>query len=107
MVLQNSQIEVLATSKGNEMITNFAKENLSNCGYNFRVGQIFEPGTGKELIGNGNSGFKIPTNGTAIIRTKEKVKLPLDICASYSSPFRLAKEGILLLNACIVEPGYE
>jgi deoxycytidine triphosphate deaminase len=107
MVLNDTEIETLATTVGSEMITDFKKTNLFNCGYNFRIGQIYEPGTGIEIIKDGCPGFKIPPNGTAVIRTKEKVKLPLNICASYSSPFKLAREGILLLNACMVEPGYE
>lgn len=33
--------------------------------------------------------------------------MPPDLCGSYAPLFRLAKQGVLLLNASTVEPGYE
>ena len=87
------------------LITPLKNENVFSCGYNLSIGSVFKPGTGKEQqIGNG---IKIPPNGTAIIMTKEKVKLPNDIYATYNPPYDLARQGILMLNACVVEPAYE
>ena len=85
----------------------FDESNLFSIGYKFRIGQIFEAGTGVQLVKEDFIGLIIPPNGTAIVMTREKVNLPEDICAAYFPTYDLAKQGILLLNASMVEPGYE
>jgi hypothetical protein len=85
----------------------FVEANLFSCGYRLGIGQIFEPGTGKQLMKDDFVGLKIPPNGTAIVMTKEKVKMPGNIYGAYYPTFELAQHGILMLNAAIVEPGYE
>jgi hypothetical protein len=39
--------------------------------------------------------------------TREFVKMPSTLCASYTPLNRLASSGVMLLNSAIVEPGYE
>ena len=105
MVLNDEEITDLI--KTQQIIDPFEPKNLSGCGYTFRVGQIFEPETGRLILDDKTPGHKIPPNGTVIIMTKERVKMPDLLCANYTPLFRLAKEGILLLNSSLVEPGYE
>ncbi|MBC8153642.1 MAG: hypothetical protein H7Z72_12090 [Bacteroidetes bacterium] len=105
MILNDGEITDLITTLG--LVGPIEPRNLSGCGYTFRVGQIFEPETGRQVLDDKTPGHKIPPNGTAIIMTKEMVKMPDFLCANYTPLFRLAKEGILLMNASLVEPLYE
>lgn len=51
--------------------------------------------------------YELKPNELIFFQTKEKIKLPLDHSASYTALDSIAKQGILLINASIVEPGYE
>src|SRR5262249_39093751 len=90
-----------------------APKNIKNCAYTLRAGKVFQTETGKEeLLGStdGNSRsivWEIGPSETLIVRTREKVKMPNDLCATYAPLYRLSKQGVMLLNASIVEPGYE
>lgn len=43
---------------------------------------------------------------TLVVMTRENITMPSDVCGTYAPLFRLAKQGVMLLNASIVEPGY-
>lgn len=51
--------------------------------------------------------FELKPNELVLFQTVEKVKLPLRLSASYAALDSVAKQGILLINASMVEPGYE
>lgn len=113
MTIVDDEIQALVGSKS--LITDFDAKNLINCRYNLRAAQAFLPKTGEEVIvGKGRINrykkrdcWVIKPSETMVIMTKEKVKIPLDMYASYSQLDRLARKGLMLVNVSIVEPGYE
>lgn len=53
-----------------------------------------------------NNTYVLKPNELIFFQTKEKIRLPLNIAAFYSSLDSIAKRGLLLINASVVEPGY-
>ena len=51
--------------------------------------------------------YELKPNELIIFQTTEKIRMPLSLSASYTALDSVAKQGILLINASIVEPGYE
>lgn len=51
--------------------------------------------------------YELKPNELIVFQTREKISLPLDLSASYTALDSIAKQGILLINASIVEPGYD
>ncbi len=105
MILPDNEIKKLIFQAN--LLNNHSDHNIRNCAYNLRVGKMVEPETGevKDVNANDNS-IKIGPSETMILITKEIVNMPENLCATYSPLFRLAKQGIMLINASIVEPGY-
>lgn len=54
-----------------------------------------------------NNTYELKPNELIFFQTKEKIRLPMNIAASYSALDSIAKQGLLLINASIVEPGYK
>ena len=54
-----------------------------------------------------NSWYELKPNELVIFQTKEKVKMPLNLSGTYTPLDSIAKQGLLLINASIVESGYE
>lgn len=118
------------------LIRNFDEECLRNSSYRLRVGKLVKPGGNNVLAFDGNEpnkgwaskiwrkiaevipqskeGFKIVNNRyelkpneLIIFQTREIIKMPLNLSATYAALDSVAKQGILLINASMVEPGYE
>ncbi len=95
------------------LIGNFKESGLRNCRYNLRAGRAFASGTGDEIIveqtGTQESQkiWKIEPSETLMILTAESLQMPDDCMASYGQLHRLARQGLLLVNSSIVEPGYQ
>ena len=53
-----------------------------------------------------NNRYELKPNELIIFQTAEKVKIPITLSASYSALDSIAKRGLLLINASMVEPGY-
>lgn len=51
--------------------------------------------------------YELKPNELIVFQTTEKIRMPLNLSASYTALDSIAKQGILLINASIVEPGYE
>jgi dUTPase len=76
------------------------------------AGAVFEPGTGNQLVLKKDKAgtplfWELGPNETLVVMTTETVKIPGDLCASYSPLHRLATAGVMLLNPAIVEPLYD
>lgn len=99
MILSNDSI-----LKSN-MISDFEQKSLKNCSYKIRVGDIFEPETGK-VIDISTNGYLLKPSEIVIIQSLEKFELPKTITASYSSLNSLSMKGVLLINSSMIEPGY-
>lgn len=54
-----------------------------------------------------NDRYELKPNELVIFQTREKIRMPLNLSASYAALDSIAKQGILLINASMVEPGYE
>ena len=111
MILADFQIEELVGTS--QLISPFEVEKLSNCRYNLRAGKAFSPESGDELVvGNVENNrrlraWAIKPSETLVIMTLEAVKIPSNLMATYGQLNRMAQQGLLLINASIVEPGYE
>lgn len=96
------------------LIEDFDPRLISNCTYSFRIGRLFEAGSGDEIqlatkgqgVRNGRHVKILGPNETAIIETRETINLPQDVMATYSPLNSLASHGLMLLNSSVVEPGY-
>jgi len=111
MVLNDTDIQNRITSA--QLLTDYDVGNIQNCGYVLRAGKVFQPTTGAEEVLNTAVGrrkalvWEIGPSECLVVRTEEKVKMPNDICATYAPLFHLSSQGLMLLNASVVEPGYE
>lgn len=54
-----------------------------------------------------NDRYELKPNELVIFQTREKIRMPLNLSASYAALDSVAKQGILLINASMIEPGYE
>ncbi len=100
--------DIAALIMSNSLLTNHSANNIQNCAYALRAGKAFEPGSGDELILKPqHHHWTIGPSEVLIIETRERVKIPGDLCASYTPLQSLASKGVMLINASIVEPYYE
>jgi len=91
---------------------------IKYCGYELTLGKVISPSTGrlqwvedrpKRSLRNlmtAKNCYVIEPSEMLIIVTKELVKMPSDLCATYGQLNRLANHGLMILNTSIVEPGY-
>ncbi len=122
-------------TQNSNLIENFNEDCLRNSSYRLRVGKLIKPGgtqildfnmkekdkgwTGKiwkkiaGAIHENEEGFKIVNNRyelkpneLIIFQTREKINMPLNLSATYAALDSVAKQGVLLINASMVEPGY-
>lgn len=110
MILIDTEIEALITAQN--LLTDHDIVKIKNCAYNLRVGKVFQPRTGEEELlapvgATKKVVWEIGPSETLVVKTKESVNMPNNLCATYAPLYRLSKRGIMLLNASIVEPGYE
>jgi deoxycytidine triphosphate deaminase len=111
MVLNDTEIQQRINSA--QLLSSHDPGKIRNCGYTLRAGKVFQPKTGEEILLNVTANntravvWEIGASETLIVRTKEKVKMSNDLCATYAPLYHLSSLGVMLLNASIVEPGYE
>jgi deoxycytidine triphosphate deaminase len=96
------------------MIAPFRPDGLLHCRYNLRAARVFSAETGTEQVigehlpdGSTRRVWSISPTETLLIMTTERVKIPWDIVGQYGQLFRLAQQGLILMNTSIVEPGYD
>jgi deoxycytidine triphosphate deaminase len=111
MILSDTEIQRRINQQ--RLISDYDQDNIQNCAYTLRTGQVFQPETGQEEILGMTSGstgsvvWEIGPSETLVVMTRERVNIPADVCATYAPLHRLAQQGVMLLNASLVEPGYE
>jgi deoxycytidine triphosphate deaminase len=111
MIIPDSEItkRIQATPS---LISNHDPVNVRNCGYTLRVSKAFQPESPDLLSLQSAAGrpiqnvWRIGPSETLVVMTQEVINMPDDLCGVYAPLHRLAKQGILLLNASIVEPRY-
>jgi deoxycytidine triphosphate deaminase len=112
-VLSDGEIRDLIASA--QMIENALDGNIFACSYEFRPGVIVP--TGSDSPDEGSRDWTGPTTAGDLypvkpgelvwVRTIEKVSMPTDICASWWQTNRLSRQGLMLVNMSMVEPGYQ
>ena len=119
MTLNDEDITA-AVIKG-ELIDPYKPENVRNCRYYLRVGRVFMPETGNELLldpvavhpastGAAQSrplAWCIEPSETLVVMTEEVINIPPHLFATYGPLNHLAQQGLLLVNPSIIEPGYK
>ena len=110
MTLNDRDIRSLIDS--DNLLHGHDPSHVQNCGCLLTAGTVFAADTGKEVPLDSNSNqhqhfWELPPNETLIVMTREVVKMPPNLCASYGPLHRHAKCGIMLLNPAVVEPQYE
>ena len=110
MTLNDDHIRSLVASDG--LIRGHEPRNVQNCGCMLTAGTVFSPDTGREVpLGSGSTEtqhfWELPPSETLIVMTREIVKMPTRLWASYGPLNRHARSGVMLLNPAIVEPCYE
>jgi deoxycytidine triphosphate deaminase len=110
MILNDADIRGLTSSAN--LLTEHDPDNIRNCAYTLRASSVFRPETGEQELLNVSAGsrrqllWEIGPAETLVVMTRENITMPSDVCGTYAPLFRLAKQGVMLLNASIVEPGY-
>jgi deoxycytidine triphosphate deaminase len=109
-----NDIEIKQRVDSDHLIDPFRKEGLLHCRYNLRAARVFSAETGTEQVigerlpdGSTRRVWSISPTETFIIMTCERVKIPWDLVGQYGQLFRLAQQGLILMNTSIVEPGYD
>ena len=111
MIIPDSEIE-RRIQMNPPLISDYAQANLKNCGYTLRVSKVFQPESKDLLFSQPTAGlppqtlWKLGPSETLVVMTRESINMPTDLCGVYAPLHRLGKQGVLLLNASIVEPGY-
>lgn len=111
MILNDA--EITQRIKVDNLVANHDPAGIVNCRYNLRIGKVFEPESGREILPNIDD--KGRTRNTCIIgpaealivMTEESLRMPSSLCGWYSPLHRHARHGIMLLSGSVVEPGYE
>ena len=110
MTLNDDRIRSLIDADG--LIRGHDPRNVQNCGCMLTAGTVFAADTGEEVpLGSGSTEtqhfWELPPSETLIVMTREVVKMPERLWASYGPLNRHARSGVMLLNPAIVEPCYE
>ncbi len=115
MVLNDTEINARIAGAA-PLLDDHDPTRVKNCAYTLRAGKVFAPPTGLEEVINPAVGpfcpelqhiWQIGPSEVLVVRTRERVRMPADLCATYAPLYRLSRQGVMLLNASLVEPGYE
>jgi deoxycytidine triphosphate deaminase len=114
MILDDSEILNLVNTSSPDLplLDPFDAGALRNSCYNLRPAKAFKPKSGDELIlGSkvlgGRDYWSIRPSETLVVMTRECLNLPEDLMGQYGQLNSLARHGLLLINASIIEPGYQ
>ncbi len=87
-----------------------------HCSYEFVPGKIYPGGlteSDKDFVVDWTDGaaanrrFLVHPGAMVWIRVREQVCMPNDVCGLWLQTNTLSRKGLLLINASLVEPGYE
>lgn len=112
-VLSDGEIRDLIANV--QMIQGAADHNIFACSYQFRPGVIVSTGTevpgGCTYDWTGSTTaediYRVQPGELVWVRTIESVSMPTDICAFWWQTNRLSRQGLMLVNMSMVEPGYQ
>lgn len=110
MVIGDDEIRNRITSS--QLLEGYDNGNIENGTYTLRAGHFIKPESGEEIdfatanTGLRKHGWTIGPTEVIVIMTSEVVKIPSDLCAIYAPLNRLSRQGLMLINASLIEPGY-
>jgi len=90
----------------NELVLDGRPSGAEHCSYEFTAAKILRGGTSK-VIEVTEPGVTIAPAQLVWIRTCERIAMPPDMVGFWIQTNTLSREGLLLLNMSLVEPGYE
>jgi len=90
----------------------YTKEShIQQCSVDLHIGEIYIPETKNDVRGGRENpitdGYTLRRAQTALIRTKEKIKLPNNLAGLCFAPSWITLQGMLITNMGHVDPGYE
>jgi dUTPase/uncharacterized coiled-coil protein SlyX len=90
----------------NELITNGNADNAEHCSYEFTAALMLRGGSCRfEPIDK--LGTEIKPAELVWIKAREEISVPANMVGLWIQTQRLARQGLLLLNISIIEPGYK
>lgn len=96
-----------------QMIQGGSDERIFACSYEFRPGIIVSTGPDSDRSTKDWTGSTVASDLHTVqpghliwVRTLEKVAMPKDICAFWWQTNRLSRQGLMLVNMSMIEPGY-
>ncbi len=112
-VLSDNEIRDLISQR--HLISDPVDDRIISCSYEFRPGVIISTGGNvdehcvRDWTGKTGSSdvYSVEPGALVWIRTLEKVAMPEDICAFWWQTNRLSRQGLMLVNMSMVEPGYQ
>lgn len=113
-LFKNGKLKVVDGSKqwNTDSKSPYSRDNyFQQCSIDLHVGSIFVPDSKPEQDGSQfhpkHFDHVLNAGQTVMIRTKEKITLPLNIGGTCFSPSHLALKAILITNMGHVDPGYD
>jgi len=90
----------------NELIFNGKPARATHCSYEFTAAKIIFGGS-SEFKTISESGEMIPPARLVWVRARETISVPPNMVGLWIQTQSLSRQGVLLLNISLVEPGYE
>ncbi|MDT8303971.1 MAG: hypothetical protein RQ760_20990 [Sedimentisphaerales bacterium] len=90
----------------NELIPNGKADNATHCSYEFTAELMLRGGSNqaKEIT---EPGIPVEPAQLVWIRAREEISVPASMVGLWIQTQTLARQGLLLLNITLIEPGYE
>jgi deoxycytidine triphosphate deaminase len=112
-----SDLEIRALISSGQLVPEGDLSKVSACAYEFRPGTVLRTGQVEDtqrVARDWTDGTSLPTDGYDIppgelvwVRTRESVRMPENVCAFWWQTNTLSKQGLMLVNMSMVEPGYQ
>jgi deoxycytidine triphosphate deaminase len=100
--------------KAGELVLGGDPKYAKHCSYEFRPGRIVFGGTSPDnrpiavdFLAPGATTASVLPTAVVWVRTLERVKIPPNMVGLWVQTNSLSRQGLLLLNTTLVEPGYE
>lgn len=90
----------------NELVLDGTPEYAKHCSYEFTAAKIIRGGS-SEMTDVVEPGVTISPAQLVWIRTCERISMPTNMVGLWIQTNTLSRQGLLLLNMSLVEPGYE
>lgn len=105
MALPSQKIKELCDTAS--LLTPFVDSSLTACAYKVRMLNAYQPVTGECWQPTGDAlRYRLGPAELVLVETVEYIRMPVNLCATYSPDHDLARQGLLLVNPSLIEPAY-